>query len=251
MDFARLQLLSALAEDDAIRVSVANDYADLDRWLARTQLLVSYVAGPFLDDAQCAMVDGWLRAGGRWLALHGSAGGKAVPVDGDRRRRRMVSSAHHDLLGGFFLNHPPLRRFTVDVTAGHPITAGVPTSFETADELYFIELRAPANTTVLLSTALPEDPAPGFGFVVDNDTSLGPDGRTRALGFVREIGDGGVAYLALGHCHTPVGGIQPFVDTSVAADGVTPPVFRGSWEVPAFQLLLRNAIAWGLPPDPR
>lgn len=161
MDYARRQLLAALGERSDVRVTVANDYADLDRWLARSQLLVSYVAGPFLDDDQCALVDAWLRAGGRWLALHGSAGGKAVPVDGDRRRRKMVSSAHHDLLGGFFLNHPPLRRFTVDVAAGHPITAGLPSRFDTADELYFIELRAPADTTVLLSTDLPEDPAPG------------------------------------------------------------------------------------------
>lgn len=70
------------------------------------------------------------------------------------------------------------------------------------------------------------------------------------LGFVREIGAGGIVYLALGHCHTPVGGIQPFVDPSVATDGVTPPNFHGSWEVPAFQRLLRNTIAWGLPPEP-
>ena len=33
--------------------------------------------------------------------------------------------------------------------------------------------------------------------------SLQPDGGTRVLGYTREVGDGGVTYFALGHCHNP------------------------------------------------
>ena len=54
--------------------------------------------------------------------------------------------------------------------------------------------------------------------------------------------------MALGHCHAPTNNVQPFVDASVAADGTTPTTFRGAWETPAFDQLLRNAIAWGTSP---
>ena len=55
------------------------------------------------------------------------------------------------------------------------------------------------------------------------------------------VGDGGVTYFALGHCHNPA------IRAGRATDpgDTTPPAFRGSWESPNFITLLRNAIAWG------
>ena len=106
-------------------------------------------------------------------------------------------------------------------------------------------LTDPSSTRLLLTTELPENPAPDFGFTFDEDTSLLPDGKTRALGFVRDVGQGGVAYVALGHCHSPATNGQPFVDPSVDPDGKTPPLFRGAWETEPFQQLLRNGIEWG------
>jgi len=162
----------------------------------------------------------------------------------------MSRAPHHDVLGCFFLNHPPIRAFRVDVSdCDHPLTRGLPASFEVMDELYLIEVAAPAETTVLLSTSDldAKDPAPrSFGFTYDEDTSVGSDGSTRVLGYVRECGAGAVAYFALGHCHTPTTNIQPFVDVSVDAEGVTPLQFRGPWETVAFANLLRNGIEWGL-----
>jgi type 1 glutamine amidotransferase len=163
----------------------------------------------------------------------------------------MLSRArHHDVLGAFFLNHPPIRKFSVDVRdRDHPLTRGLPASFEVMDELYLIELRAPAESRVLLSTSDldAQDPAPRtFGFSYDEDTSVGPDGRTRVLGYERQHGAGAVAYFALGHCHTPTTNIQPWVDASVDPKGTTPLHFRGPWETDAFQQLLRNGIEWGL-----
>jgi type 1 glutamine amidotransferase len=158
----------------------------------------------------------------------------------------MVRGPHHETLGGFFLNHPPIRRFRVDVAnREHPLCRGLPASFETADELYFIELGHPQATRVLLTTELEKDPAPGFGFKYDEDTSLLPDGKTRVLGYELPVGEGAVAYLALGHCHSPATNGQPFVDKSVDPDGKTPLLFRGSWETAEFLRLLRNGIAWG------
>jgi hypothetical protein len=263
MDYARLRLLELLAADadrganlatDAIadvRTTVAGDFTDLDRWLDRSRLLVTYVAGPFPDEAQNRHLRRWLENGGRWLALHGTSGGKAARVqpEGDHGlpQRMMVKLDHHETLGSFFLNHPPLRRFRVDVTHGHPLAEGLPTSFEVDDELYLLEILEPATTQVLLTTELPVDPSPPrFGFAYPADTALQPDRRTRVLGYTRAVGQGAVAYLALGHCHSPGSNVQPFVDASVAADGRTPPTFHGSWEEPVFRTLVTNALRWGV-----
>jgi hypothetical protein len=246
MDYARLRLLEALDQTRRTRVTVSNDFRDLARWLERARFLITYVAGPYPDGEENAALAGWLESGGRWFALHGTSGGKAAPAGESRRARKMVKMAHHATLGAFFLNHPPVRRFRVNVKTEHPLATGLPPSFETMDELYMIELQDPSHTGIFLTTELPEDPAPGFGFVYDRDTSLLPDGKTRALGFTRAVGAGAVAYVALGHCHRPDCNVQPFVDQSVAPGGVTPLTFRGSWETDAFARLLRNAIQWGI-----
>ncbi len=247
MDYARVRLLNLLQDAACVRATVSSDFADLERWLPASHLLITYVAGPFPDERQHRLLCEWLDGGGRWLALHGTSGGKAAPVGDNRRMRKMVKMAHHQTLGAFFLNHPPLCKFRVEVAdSSHPLTNGVPDSFEVADELYMIELQQPSESHVLLTTQLERDPSPaGFGFVYDKDTSLMPDGKTRVLGYIRNFGKGGITYFALGHCHGPANNVQPSVDASVAGDTVTPKAFRGSWESPAFEKLLRNAIAWG------
>jgi type 1 glutamine amidotransferase len=247
IDFARRRLLEWLGEDERARVTVSSDLADIERWLPRCDFVVTYVAGPYLDDQQSEAMRAWLESGGRWFALHGTSGGRAAPVDGDRWRRQMVKTSHHAVLGAFFLNHPPVRRFTVDVEAAHPLAQGLPGSFETIDELYLIELQDPEHSELLLTTELEKDPSPaGFGFVYERDTSALSDGRTRALGYTRRVGEGAVTYVALGHCHSPSTNGQPFVDPSVDPEGKTPPTLRGSWENPHFETLVRNALAWGL-----
>jgi uncharacterized protein len=247
MDYARVRLLNLLQEAPQTHATVSNDFADLERWLPASHLLITYVAGPFPDERQNGLLCEWLDGGGRWLALHGTSGGKAASVGNNRRMRKMIKMPHHQTLGAFFLNHPPLCKFRVEVAdRSHPLTNGVPGSFEVADELYMIELQQPSESHLLLTTQLEKDPSPpGFGFVYDKDTSLMPDGKTRVLGYERNFGKGAITYFALGHCHGPANNIQPFVDASVASDGATPKAFRGSWESPAFERLLRNTIEWG------
>jgi hypothetical protein len=248
MDYARLRLLQLLHEQPHVRTTVANDFTDIAIWLPDSRLLLTYVAGPYLNDAQNDVVRQWLEGGGRWFALHGTSGGKAVRLGEDRRAKKMVKTSHHDTLGSFFLNHPPLRKFQVTVSdREHVLTRGLPASFEVIDELYLIELQAPAASHVLLTTELARDPSPpGFGFVYDQDTSLLPDGKTRVLGYTRILGKGGVAYIALGHCHTPVTNQPRVVDASAQESGSLPALFRGAWETEPFERLLRNGIAWGL-----
>src|SRR5579863_9906685 len=110
---------------------------------------MTYVAGPYPDAPQCHAIQSWLEAGGHWLGLHGTSGGRAERVEG-MRSRRTVKTAHHALLGSYFLTHPPIRRFRVDVRE-HPLTHGVSASFEVDDEPYFIELQDPASTQILLT----------------------------------------------------------------------------------------------------
>jgi hypothetical protein len=241
-DYARRRLLELLAEQD-VAASVANDFVDVGRWLPTSRLLVTYVAGPYPDAAQCAAMRRWLEVGGRWLALHGTSGGRAERVEGFRQRRT-VKAEHHALLGSYFLTHPPICKIRVDVAGGEPaLTRGLGASFVVEDEPYFIELQDPASTRIFLTAGYgPGATSPTIGTLYPTDTSLQPDGVTRVLGYVRPIGRGGVTYIALGHCHDPAARAGRAVDPT----DTTPLTFRGSWETDAFTTLLRNAIAWGV-----
>ena len=236
-DYARLRLLGLLAEED-VPASVANDFADIEKWLPVTRLLMTYAAGPYPDAAQCRAMRSWLETGGHWLALHGTSGGRAQRVEGVRQRRT-VKTEHHALLGCMFLTHPPLCRIRVDVRdTDHPLTRGLGGSFEVEDEPYFIELQDPGSTRILLTADYgPNAVSPSVGPLYGSDTSLQPDGRTRVLGYTRAVGNGGVTYFALGHCHNPA-------SREGRTDADAQPIFRGSWETDGFNALLRNAIAW-------
>src|SRR5437870_9603515 len=149
-DYARLRLLGLLAEQ-GVAASAANDFADVEKWLPSSRLLITYVAGPYPDAAQCKAIQGWLEAGGHWLGLHGISGGRAERVEG-ARQRRTVKTEHHALLGSYFLTHPPIQKIHVDVKdGGHPLTRGLGAGFDVEDEPYFIELQHPDSTRVLLT----------------------------------------------------------------------------------------------------
>src|SRR5213080_3007613 len=144
-DYARLRLLGLLAERE-IPASVANDFTDVEKWLPVSQLLITYTAGPYPDAAQTLAIRGWIEAGGHWLGLHGTSGGRAERVEG-MRNRRTVRTEHHAVLGSRFLTHPPICEFRVEVKdAASPLTEGLGSSFVVEDEPYFIELQDPAST---------------------------------------------------------------------------------------------------------
>lgn len=243
MDYARLRILEMLYRQ-GVQSTVSNDFSQIDERLANVQLLITYVAGPYPDNEQSAAIESWVNEGGKWFALHGTSGGRAKRIDSEGRRRQMVRLAHHDLLGAFFLNHPPVRQFRIKVEAPtHPLLKDVPPEIELQDELYLIE---PIGVDrILMTTELAEDPSPsGFGFYYEQDTSLQPDGKTRVLGTEREIGSGSICYIALGHTHSPTNNAQPFVDASVSTDGTTPRTFRGAWENDSFNQILENVCQW-------
>ena len=239
-DYARLRLLQVLAEKE-LPASVANDFADIEKWLPLSRLVITYVAGPYPDDAQTRTMRSWLEAGGHWLALHGTSGGRAERVDG-LRQRRTVKTEHHALLGSRFLTHPPICRFRVEVAGeDHPLTRGLGSWFEVEDEPYFIELQDPGSTRILLTADYGRGGvSDAVGALYGRDTSLLPDARTRVIGYTRAVGDGAVTYFTLGHCHNPA------IRAGRPADpaDTTPPTFHAAWEADAFITLLRNAVAW-------
>src|SRR5437773_684506 len=225
-DYARLKLLGLLAER-AVAASVANDFADVEKWLPVSRLLITYVAGPYPDAGQCRAIESWLKEGGHWLALHGTSGGRAERVEGVTNRRT-VKTEHHALLGSCFLTHPPICEIRVQVSdSGSPLTSGLGSSFVVEDEPYFIELQDPGATRILLTADYGASGEwPTVNALYGRDTSLQPDGRTRVLGYTRQVGGGGVTYFALGHCHNPA------IRATRAANpaDTTPLVFRGPWE---------------------
>src|SRR5262252_5848506 len=241
-DYARLRMLELLGELE-VPASVGNDFADVEKWLSGSRLLISYVAGPHPDATQCRSIQRWLEDGGHWLALHGTSGGRAERVEG-LRQRRTVKTEHHALLGSYFLTHPPICRIRVDVLApDHSLMRGLGPFFEVEDEPYFIELQDPGATRILLTADYgASGVSPTVGPLYGSDTSLQPDGRTRVIGYTRAVGKGGVAYFALGHCHNPA--IRAGRPADLADN--TPATFHGAWESTAFTTLLRNAVAWGI-----
>src|ERR1700726_2725735 len=80
---------------------------------------------------------GWRRGAIGWACMGGGA----------PRQRRTVKPEHHALLGSYFLTHPPICEFRVEVSAAaSPLTGGLGTSFVVEDEPYFIELQDPGST---------------------------------------------------------------------------------------------------------
>jgi hypothetical protein len=242
MDYARLQILQALQADPRVNATVSSDFTDCHKWVADCQLLMTYVAGPYADDQETGVIRDWLAEGGRWLALHGSSGGKAVRLEGSDDAapdvptpglgfRRLVKTSYHDALGAYFTSHPPIQEFQVDVAdPNHVLTQNLPASFQITDEPYMVQVLHP-ETRVLLTTSDIAPPPPEVQARYGGDLSLLPDGRSRALAFVREVGKGGVAYIAPGHC-------------SPASPG-TDERFQGPWKTAAYEQLLENAVSWG------
>ena len=250
MDYARLKLLSAVAEHPSVRTSVSSDFDGLERFLPGCQLLITYTAGPYLDDAANQLVRDWLAEGGRWLALHGTSGGRHEPDPERPGARRMMTMPFHETLGSHFMHHPLLQRYRVDVTdPDHPLAKGLPSSFEITDEPYFVDLLGDEPCRIFLTTDMPKDPTPEDLQLVlsyDHEKALLPDGRSRVVAYTKQLGKGAVGYIAMGHCHSKYSCMQPAVDESIDPEGKTPSQFSGPWENADYQLLLRNAIDWGL-----
>ena len=229
IDFARLELLKLLAEDERVRVRVFEDYSNLDA-IRRADFLVTYTCDVMPSLEQQEALRAWVEGGGRWLALHGTNSILRFLANG------LVDSpawAPHlmQTLGTQFIAHPPIAPYRVEVAdPHHPLVRGIE-PFESDDELYLSDVHA--NLHVLLDT---EFEGAAAGFVRERWTHA-----RHPVMYLRELGQGSVLYLTLGHCRGHYD-LQPLMD-------YYPEVDRCAWNLPVFYELLRRGLGWAKSQD--
>ena len=226
-NFARLELLKLLAENEDIHTRVADSFSDTDA-IKQSSLLITYTCDlrPTKEEQE-ALAD-FLAAGGRWFALH-ATNALIDFVDG-KPDTPDIAPHFMDLLGSRFVAHPSNRNIQIHVTdVAHPLTDGI-SDFEVEDEEpYYCEQRG--EQTVLLEASYN---MPSAGYV---QSEYGTDRDSHPQMYLHPWGDGQVLYLTLGHC-TGKHDMKPMVDVM--------PVVRGSWNSPVYYELLRRGIRWGV-----
>jgi uncharacterized protein len=225
IDFARLELLKLLAEDEQVRVRVFEDYSNLEA-IAAADFLVTYTCDVVPSLTQQEALRAYLEGGGRWYALHGTNSIlrflKSGLVDSPRWAPLFMQT-----LGSQFIAHPPIQPYRVEVAdAGHSLVEGVQ-PFDADDELYLSEYHGDLH--VLLDTRY-QGEAAGF---VERDWA---EARHPVM-YIHRVGEGAVLYNTLGHC-------RGHYDMTVLGVDYYPVIERGSWALPVYYDLLRRGIAW-------
>ncbi|CAB4891132.1 unannotated protein [freshwater metagenome] len=238
-DFARLELLKLLAEDDRIRVQVAQDYDDIEA-ITACDFLVSYTCNVRPSPEVQQGLRKWVENGGRWFALHGTNSAIDPPVGGLGKGSFATPRAFPtfvDTLGSQFLSHPPIEPYAVTISPGaedDPLVAGIE-PFNADDELYLCEYHGTIEP--LLETRWHGNSGAGF---TEADW---PDDDARLVMYRRPLGTGCVLYFTLGHCRSHYDMIAP------PFNGMYwPRIERGSWEVAEYHELLRRGLAWAKQP---
>lgn len=225
IDYARLQLLTLLAEHPRIRTRMAEDYRDVAA-LEASDFLVTYTVDIVPDEETSRRLRQYVTGGRRWLALHGTnsilryAKGRGWEAPRDAR-------TFMETLGSQFVAHPPIAPYRVEVTRpDHPLVAGIE-PFDAEDELYLMELHPPFQT--LLHTRWSGE---AKGFAERDWTRDEP----RPVMYLKQVGAGEVLYFTLGHARGHYD-MRPLMDEYATVE-------RGSWAVPEFQELLRRGVRW-------
>lgn len=241
MDYARLELLKLLAEDERIRMRVGESYRD-GAAIEAADFLVTYTCDVIPEEDEIPALERFLGAGRRWIALHGTNSIlrflKGRGWEAPRRAPRFMQ-----LLGSQFMAHPPIAPYRVELSdPTHPLVAGLE-PFEVDDELYLMEYHGESHA--LLHTHYRGE-APGFvarhwpgGAEGASGTSGGGSDRQLVL-YVHAHAGGEVLYCTLGHCRGKYD-MRPMI-------AEYPTVERGSWGLPVYRELLRRAIRWATEP---
>jgi type 1 glutamine amidotransferase len=224
MDFVRLELLKLLAGYDNLRVTCVSDFEALDA-VAKASFAIAYTCNVQPSAEAEQVLRAMVARGGRLLALH--ATNALLDFTPSGVAARPAAADFMELLGSQFVAHPPMGSFAIEVTDSlHPLTAGI-AAFETTDELYLADIRAPVR--VLLHTHF-AGTAPGF------TQSNWQDSSPRPILYTRVIGDGEIVYFNLGHArgHYDAPHRMPY----------WPQLERGSWDTPEYRELLQRCIRW-------
>lgn len=226
-NFARLELLKLLAENEDINTRVAENFSDVEA-IAASTLLITYTCDLRPTEEEQQHLAKFLENGGRWFALH-ATNALLEFVDG-RPDTPDLAPLFMNLLGSRFVAHPPNQSFRVRVTeVDHALTRGLDDFDVEDEEPYYCEPRG--DQTVLLEASYN---MPSSGYV---QSEYGTDRETQPQMYLRTWGEGEVLYLSLGHC-TGKHDMKPLVEVV--------PVTRGSWNSPIYYELLRRGIDWGI-----
>jgi uncharacterized protein len=227
IDYARLQLLTLLAEHPHVRVRVTSDYENTEL-ITSSEFLVSYTCDVRPSESAQEAISAWVREGGRWLALHGTNAALDLPRPNGVEAPRCFP-LWAQTLGSQFVAHPPIQLYPVSTASDHWLVQGIE-SFETDDELYLSEYHDRQQLQPLLQTEWRGD---AKGFAEHDWTSTGP---VHLVSYLRPLGDGAVLYNTLGHCRGHWD-MAPMVE-------YYPKIERCSWDVPQYHELLRRGIRW-------
>ncbi len=229
IDYARLQLLTLLAEHPHVRVQVTSDYENTEL-ITSSSFLVSYTCDLRPSEQAQQAISDWVAGGGRWVALHGTNSALDLPRPNGVEAPRCFP-VWAKTLGSQFVAHPPIQMYPVRAVSDHWLVNGIE-SFDTDDELYLNEYHDRDQLQPLLQTNWQGD---ARGFNEHDWTTTDPN---HLVSYLRPFGEGSVLYNTLGHCRghydmAPVAAYYPRIE-------------RCSWEVPQYHELLRRAIRWAM-----
>lgn len=226
-DFARLELLKILGEDERVRTRVSSSWEEFEG--EGNSLLVSYTCNIAPTDHTAEKLRKFIEGGGKWIALH--ATNSLLEWTEDGVVCAPAKGPFLGLIGSAFQGHPPLGKYTVENAApDHPLVENIE-NFDVVDELYLSEFSAPVE--VLLSARF-VGTAPGFA----REDWVEAD---HPVMYIRKLGDGEILYLTLGHArgHYDAPHRTPYF----------PEIERGAWQTTEMYELIRRSVSWGLMPQ--
>ena len=227
-NFARLELLKLLGENEDINTRVADSFADIEA-IQSSRLLITYTCDLRPTEAEQAGLAAFLEGGGRWFALH-ATNALLEFVEGGKVDTPDLAPAFMNMLGSRFVAHPANQRIEIRVTdVAHALTENIEDFAVEDEEPYYCEPLG--EQTVLLEASYDE---PSSGYV---QSEYGTDRESHPQMYIHPFGSGEVLYLSLGHC-AGKHDMKPMVDIF--------PVVRGSWNSPIYYELLRRGIRWGI-----
>lgn len=180
-----VEAIRKMGAENGFAVDASNDpsvFTDANLKQYRALVFSNSNNEAFSADAQREAFQRYIRAGGGFAGIHSASGS-------ERKWPYFWS-----VLGGKFLRHPKLQKFTVRVKdAGHPATRDLPASFDWVDECYYTEELNPDIKPLLVTDpAKLDDPRkaeyPGDRF-----------GDSLPLAWHHNFDGGREFYTALGH----------------------------------------------------